>query len=54
MALDVFSIPGMSSEVERIFSAAKRLITDERNCLGPEIVEACECQRHWLKANLVE
>lgn len=54
MAFDVFSIPGMSSEVERIFSAAKRLITDDRNCLGPEIVEACECQRHWLKANLVE
>ena len=53
MAFDIFSIPAMSSEVERVFSAAKKLITDERNCLGPEVVQACETQRHWLKADLV-
>ena len=53
MAFDIFSIPAMSSEVERIFSAAKKLITDERNCLGPEVVEASETQRYWLKARLV-
>ena len=54
MAFDIFSIPAMSSEVERVFSAAKKLITDERNCLGAEAVEACETQRHWLKALLVD
>ena len=43
----------MSSEVERVFSAAKKLITDERNCLGPAVVEASQTQRHWLKARLV-
>jgi len=43
----------MSSEVERVFSAAKKLITDERNRLGPEVVEACETQRYWLNARLV-
>jgi hAT family C-terminal dimerisation region len=53
MAFDTFSIPAMSSEVERAFSAAKKLITDERNSLGPEAVEACETQRHWLKADIV-
>ena len=53
MAFDSFSIPAMSSEVERAFSAAKKLITDERNCLGPDVVEACETQRHWLKADIV-
>jgi hAT family C-terminal dimerisation region len=53
MAFDVFSIPAMSSEVERVFSAAKKLITDERSRLGPEVVEACETQRHWLMADLV-
>jgi hypothetical protein len=50
MAFDIFSIPAMSSEVERVFSAA---ITDERNCLGPEVVEASQTQRFWLKALLV-
>jgi len=53
MAFDLFSIPAMSSEVERIFSIAKKMITDERNCLGPEVVEACQTQRHWWKAGLV-
>ena len=53
MAFDIFSIPAMSSEVERVFSTAKKLITDERNRLGPEVVEACQTQRHWWKAGLV-
>jgi hypothetical protein len=43
MAFDIFSIPVISSEVECIFSAAKRLITDEQNCLGAEVVEVSEC-----------
>ena len=46
MAFDIFSIPAISSEVEHMFSAAKRLITDERNCLEAEVIEASECQRH--------
>jgi hypothetical protein len=54
MAFDVFSIPAMSSEVERVFSSSKRLITDDRNCLGSEVVEACETQKHWLKAGIVQ
>jgi len=53
MAFDIFSIPVMSSEVERVFSIAKKLITDERNRLGPEVVEACQTQRHWWKAGLI-
>ena len=55
MAFDVvLSIPAMSGEVERVFSSSKRLITDNRNCLGSEVVEKhCETQKHWLKANLV-
>ena len=42
MAFNIFSIPAMSSEVKCVFSAAKRLITDERNCLGAEVIEASE------------
>jgi hypothetical protein len=47
------SPPEDNESLERVFSAAKKLITDERNRLGPEVVEACETQRHWLKADLV-
>jgi hypothetical protein len=42
MAFDILSIPGMSAEVERIFSAAGRLITDSRNGLTDDTIEACE------------
>ena len=40
MAFDIFSILAMSSKVERVFLAAKRLITDKQNCLGAEVIEA--------------
>jgi len=33
MALDLFSIPMMSAECERVFSSAKNLITERRNGL---------------------
>ncbi|KAI7202365.1 hypothetical protein KC316_g1835 [Hortaea werneckii] len=40
MAYDLFSVPGMSSECERASSAGKRMITDERYNLKPEVIEA--------------
>ncbi len=43
LAFDLFSIPGMSSECERVFSAAKKIVTDERNQLSAETIEAVEC-----------
>jgi hypothetical protein len=49
MAFDVLSIPSMSAEVERIFSAAGRLITDSRKGLTDDTIEACEVQHHGLK-----
>jgi hypothetical protein len=54
MALDLFSIPGMSAECERVFSQAKKLITDERNRLSDEVIEANQLQKHWLRNGLVE
>lgn len=40
MAYDLFAMPGMSSECERAFSAAKRMIIDERYNLKPDIIQA--------------
>ncbi|ODQ76865.1 hypothetical protein LIPSTDRAFT_67870 [Lipomyces starkeyi NRRL Y-11557] len=48
MALDVLSIPAMSAEPERLFSSAKITITDRRNRLGIETIEAIECLKSWL------
>lgn len=48
-ALDMVSVPISSAECERIFSSAKLLITSSRNRLRPDIIEASECLRNWLK-----
>jgi len=47
--LDMVSVPISSAECERIFSSAKLLITSSRNRLRPDIIEASECLRNWLK-----
>ncbi len=49
MALDLFSISLMSAEYERVFSAAKLLISDKRNRMKDDIIEVCTVLRHWLK-----
>jgi hAT family C-terminal dimerisation region len=48
LALDMLSIPMMSAECERVFSSAKHLVTDSRNRLNSDIIEANECLRHWF------
>ena len=54
MALDILLIPAMSAEPERLFSSAKITITDRRNRLGIESIEAIECLKSWLsKDNIV-
>jgi hypothetical protein len=53
-ALDTLSCPAMSTECERVFSSAKKLITPERNHLGEDIIEACECLKAWWRNSLIE
>jgi hypothetical protein len=48
MALDILSIPAISAEPERLFSSAKITITDRRNRLGIESIEAIKCLKSWL------
>ena len=49
MALDYFSIPAMSAEAERLFSSCKITLTNRRNRLGADLLEALECLKLWLK-----
>ena len=53
IALDLFSIPAMSSACERAFSQAKKVVTDERNRLSADTIEADQCQKWWLIKGLV-
>jgi hypothetical protein len=48
MAFNILSIPAMSAEPERLFSSCKITITDRRNQLGIESIEALECIKSWM------
>ena len=43
----------MATQCERVFSAARRTLTPERNALGLKILEACECLRWWWRNGVV-
>lgn len=65
MAWDIMAIPAMSAEVERVFSGylpeytfiadnrTKLMITDNRNRLNTDIIEAGECYIAWIKTGLL-
>lgn len=53
MALDVFTIPAMSAEPERIFSYGRRKISYERTRLNDDMIEAEMCQKAWLVNKIV-
>ncbi|KAG7002669.1 ATP-dependent DNA helicase PIF1 [Fusarium oxysporum f. sp. conglutinans] len=48
MAIDIFCIPPMSTEAERIFSGARRQVTWDRSSMSAKMVEACECIKSWI------
>jgi len=50
MALTIHFIPAMSSEVERVFSGSKLLISDGYNHLGDTVISAVECLKSWERA----
>jgi hypothetical protein len=54
MAFDLFTMPGMSSECERVFSSAKSMLTDHRYNLRYDIVEADQCVKSWFKNNVAD
>jgi len=49
LALGILAIPARSAEVERVFSSTGLLITDRRNRLKEDIIEAVECLKSWQK-----
>ena len=53
MAIDILSIPPMSSETERLFSKAKLSISDQRGSMNVETVNLLECLRSWDRSALL-
>jgi hypothetical protein len=53
MGVELMSIPAMSDEPERVFSSAKLLISDVRNRLGDDMIEALECLKSWVQQGLI-
>ncbi|OBS15557.1 hypothetical protein FPOA_13630 [Fusarium poae] len=53
MAMDLLSIAAMSSENERVFSAAKLTISSQRNALHWVTVEALQCLRNWARTGAI-
>jgi hypothetical protein len=53
MALDVFSTPPMSDELERVFSIAGNLLSPRRRKMKGESVEHLLCLRSWQKSGII-
>lgn len=54
MAIDLFGIPAMSSEPERVFSDTGDVITSKRNRLHADIVGAGMCLKQWDKDGAID
>ena len=53
MAIDMLSIPAMSTEAERVFSSAGFILNSRRRRLREETLEAMLCLTHWGKFGLI-
>lgn len=54
MALDIFSIPAMSSSAERIFSLAGLLTPSNRARLSSDTIGASLCLKSWDAAGIID
>jgi len=56
MAIYILSIPAMSAGVETLFSQCKIMLTDWRNRLQIDSLQAVECLKSWdrLQMGLIE
>lgn len=51
MAIDILSIPAMSDEPERVFSGARRTVTDLRGSLKASSIEMLESIKSWKRSD---
>jgi hypothetical protein len=51
-ALDLFSIPAMSTEIERVFSSTRMLLSAQRQRINEVSIEQSELLRHWWQQGI--
>jgi hypothetical protein len=54
MALDHLVIQASSASSERSFSSGNEIVTDRRNRLNVDSIEACVCLKSWLNEGLLD
>ena len=54
MAIDLFSIPAMSSEPERIFSLTGQMVRAQRSRLKADVIGAAQCISSWEKNSVIQ
>jgi len=54
MAFDILSIPATSAEMERVFSMARRMITDGHHRMTDETMEITTMLAYWWKKELIK
>jgi hypothetical protein len=52
MAINILSIPAMSTDPERVFSGARRTISWDRMLLGADTIEKGECLKSWIRSGI--
>jgi hAT family C-terminal dimerisation region len=53
-ALDLLGVPAMSSEPERVFSNAGRMVRPDRSRLKADIIGAAACLRQWDRYEVID
>jgi hypothetical protein len=54
LALDVFSVPPMSDELERVFSEGSSVLVPRRRLLSSDVMQWLLCLKNWERSGIVE
>ena len=54
IALNFLTVSSMSAECERLFSAAKRMVTALRRNLDADVISLCQVLRSWYRAGIIK
>jgi len=54
MVIDIFSIPAMSAEPERVFSLTGAMCSPRRSRLNAESIQVCQCLRSWHSTGIID
>lgn len=53
-AINVFTAQAMSAESERVFSGARRIVSQSRASLSASIIEVLECLKHQQTSSVID